>query len=169
MCYGFSTIVKQDGSIYWVEPDSDGNIHHNVIIKRLGLIENANPIMRDFVRTECATWTDRSFLFDESGTLPVWVKEDEIKERVCKLMARVKKVWKEYTNNVRQAEKLYKGLINSEKVKYFTDKTYSLREANTKITEYQLSESNAYDTLSKQYLIDLKKITGYVIRTGIEE
>ena len=99
MTEGLSLIVRQDLSIFFMECDTDchgGGTKHPEILKRLGWQENEDPDKRNFVRVEVPYWDMEYFKFDEIGNLPPWVtwREDDIRNKVAKLMERMEVVHK---------------------------------------------------------------------------
>jgi len=98
MCDGFSTIVTRDGRILWIEPDEYGNISHSDILHRAEISEwdhrMDHPTDRIFVRSEIPDWDNEdSFHWDEMETLPIWLDQDEMKEKIIKLWLRVKEIY----------------------------------------------------------------------------
>jgi len=104
MCNGFGAIVDKDLNLYFIEPDSDGDVSHSGILERLGWADNPNQHLRRFVRVECRDWTIASFRFDENSTLPGWVENNrqEIQDKVGKTVALCAPAWAEY-DKVRDA------------------------------------------------------------------
>ena len=95
MCNGFGAIVTAE-SLYFCEPDAEGNVSHSDILRRLGWPENSDQFLRRFVRVECADWTMASFMFDEDASLPGWVNEAEVLERVGATLTRLAPAWAAY-------------------------------------------------------------------------
>ena len=96
MCEGFGVIVTKDGRYLFCEPTEGMNCKHGDILHRAGIEENTDAYNRAFVRVQFSNWTKETFEFDEIGTLPAWVNEEEVKERCCKLLDRVYPALAEY-------------------------------------------------------------------------
>jgi hypothetical protein len=110
----FGVIVEQDMTLHFMEMvNHEGivkDLGHSVMLERLGWVENTDPVVRWFVRVEVYDYeTDfyrnpKKFHWDEADALPPWIGiwEDEIKDRVAKLTARVKTIrdkWYEESKN----------------------------------------------------------------------
>jgi len=98
MCNGFGAIVDKELNLYFIEPDSDGDVSHSDILNRLGWQDNTDTHLRRFVRVECRDWTLASFGFDEDSTIPGWVENNrqEIRDRVGKVVALCAPAYAEY-------------------------------------------------------------------------
>ena len=88
MCNGFGLIVDKNLDVYFVEPDSEGDVSHSEILYRLGWNDSQDTYIRSFVRIEFPDWTPESFQFDEEDTLPGWAEERrvEIKDKCVDLL-----------------------------------------------------------------------------------
>jgi len=95
MCKGFGCIVTAE-SVYFIEPDFDGDVSHSEIIKRLGWEENKDPFNRRFIRVEYPDWTAASFRVDENGTLPGWVDVHDVNTRCDAVLSKVATALAEY-------------------------------------------------------------------------
>ncbi len=101
MCYGFGGIVLWNGTILFGPPDENGDVSHSPIIGGAdagGLLHPDYCVMRllaarRYVSFGFPTWTEESFHWDEDGTLPYWLNEEETKERIVKLFERVTPIW----------------------------------------------------------------------------
>ena len=93
----FGAIIAQDLSLYFIEPlDQNGvpaNPAHPLLLERLGWQDTNDRIIRWFVRIEVFNWSilPQSWHWDDDLGLPDWVGiwEEEIKERVLKVMNQV--------------------------------------------------------------------------------
>jgi hypothetical protein len=99
----FGVVIAQDLRIHFCEPiKSDGtptSPDHSVLISRLGWPNNEHDgRLRWFVRVEVLQWLMCNFRWDDPNGLPEWVGmwEDEIKERVEKVMQRVEPLFERY-------------------------------------------------------------------------
>ena len=151
MCQGFGTIVTKNLDVYFTMFDDSGDIHHSNIIEALGIDENDNQFLRNFVRTENPDWTEESFHFDENDTLPGWVDEVIVKDKVNRLLEKVSPIWAEYLKVRQSAWAEYEKVRRSAWAEY--EKVQLAAWA-----EYEKVEQSARKQAQKK----LRKISGYV-------
>jgi hypothetical protein len=72
--------------------------------------------IRNFIRVEIDSWTEKTFNFDEEASLPAWADEDEIKEKCLKLLARLKPLVEEYSTNMKPAHFNYETTPLNERI-----------------------------------------------------
>lgn len=156
MCRGFGAIVDKDLNIYFTAPDKYLNVSHTDILNALGWVENRFTFSRNFVRIECPDWTINSFIFDELGTLPQFAEEnqDEIKNKVAKILDRIEEkalAYKENGESARDERKKLEEKFNEDKAKFFEeyDAKYLALER-----EYLENLSNATSWEEKKIIYD---------------
>lgn len=104
MCYGMGMVAVENGDIFWIEADSDGNVSHHKILSRGNMIDDESKI----VKIEFPEWTAQSFRFDNLR-MPEWAVEtsESIKAKALRIFKRINMLPKQ-------------GLIQEEKVKQYT-------------------------------------------------
>ena len=98
MCRGFGAIITKNLDLYFCEPDTDGDVSHSEILRRLQMPDSTNEHLRKFVRIQCPDWKVGSFEFDEERSLPAWADDgrDDIITLVQKTLVKCAPSWAEY-------------------------------------------------------------------------
>jgi len=68
MCDGFGGFLHKNGTVYFIEPDSDGDISHSNVLSRMPAHLKDDDALVAF---EFPNWTAESFRWD-SYSAPEW-------------------------------------------------------------------------------------------------
>lgn len=162
MCNGFSCIVLRNGSINWIEPNSYGDVSHSDILYRMAMPDTSSVLNRSFVRTENTKWTEESFRWDEADTLPTWIDEEEVKEKVNLLMLRVRAIVEEHSEDTKPLIENAKKKVTLVVNKYYSVPEFTYESRVEEINNIHRVLQKKLDRLEEKYLNRLSTITGYV-------
>jgi hypothetical protein len=145
MCNGFSGFLHKNGTVFFSEPNNQGNIsHHDVLARMPKQFKNDD----DLVAFEFPAWTIKSFQWD-SVNVPAWAN----KQKCVATFKKVKPIWAEYNKVREQAYAEYKKVTapayaEYEKVK---DAAYAEYEKVTApaYAEYKKVKDAAYAEYEK--------------------
>jgi len=151
MCEGFGCVAYKDqyGNIQFAfgTPNRFGNIYHSEIINELEYLSkmrNMDGVIygRKVVHIEFPLWHELNYHIDEISTLPIWFDPDEQRERVTKLMLRVKKHWDVFKPKFYRLEKAKSEItLNHFKLPVISSSThrlYVLRQSKFEAACYNL-------------------------------
>jgi hypothetical protein len=106
MAEGFGCIILKGGEAKFVEPDYEGYISHETIIRRLGL-KDEDAENRSFLRVEFEDWLSKNFHLDECPDyLPSWSQEIDIPNITKKLMRKIRVIRKKNLPRKEMVEEL---------------------------------------------------------------
>jgi hypothetical protein len=164
MCNGFGMIITKELKGYFCEPDTYGDCSHSETIKRLGIKENENQFIRNFVRVQCPNWKIGSFEFDEQSTLPGWAEEnrEEIVSMVGKMLKKAYQALAEYKKVSDTALAEYKKVLDPAWAEYkkVSDTAWAeyKKVSDTALAEYE----KVRDQALAEFIQKLSTIPGYV-------
>ena len=175
MCQGFGGIITQDGKLFFMEPDFQGNCSHSDLLARLGMEDNDDRFLRPFVRFEFPDWTEASFRYDEDSSLPGWVT-DEMTENAKKVLARITPALAEYEKVRAPALAEYEKVRAPAWAEYEKVRAQALAEyekvRDQAWAEYQKVRDQALAEYQKacaparaEFIQRISSITGYVPET----
>jgi hypothetical protein len=167
MCKGFGMVITKELKGYFCEPDINANCSHSETIERLGIKENKNRFIRNFVRIQCPDWKIGSFEFDEDGTLPGWAEENrgEIINLVGKTLKKAAQAYTEYEKVRDQAWAEYKKVRDPALAEYKKVRDQAWAEykkvRDPAWAEYKKVRDQAqaeFDKVCDQVLAEYKKV-----------
>ena len=165
MCYGFSVLYCQDGSVKWICPDKSGDISHSDILSMadLDLEIYKSVFLRTFVRIEFSIWTDKSFKVDEHETLPAWFDFEDCVNSCRKLLHRVRPIWRKYQRifsmNIELSRRIQDEIWN----KYYNLATERYTAgADSEIDAESERFSNSQHFIWQQMYFELQNLPGFI-------